>query len=132
MTQHPNPSEAHPTILIADDEPSLRLLVNATITSDHYRVVEAQDGEEAWGLLRRYRPAVAILDVAMPARSGLDVARAIRADPDLAATKVILLSAKAQAADVRAGRDAGADWYLTKPFSPLELLTLLEQALDGR
>ena len=117
------------TVLIADDEPSLRLLVSVTIASDQYRVLEAEDGDAAWDLLLQYRPAVALLDVAMPGRSGLDLTRAIRAQPELAATHVILLTAKAQAADLRAGREAGADHYLTKPFSPLELLTLLERTL---
>jgi CheY-like chemotaxis protein len=117
------------TILIADDEPSLRLLVGATIASDDYRVVEATDGDEAWALLRRHRPAVALLDVSMPGRTGIELVRAIRADPDLAATRVILLTAKAQPADRAAGLAAGADHYLTKPFSPLELLTVVETAL---
>ena len=117
------------TILIADDEPSLRLLVGATIASDDYRVVEATDGDEAWSLVRQHRPAVALLDVSMPGRTGIELVRAIRADPDLAATRVILLTAKAQPADRAAGLAAGADHYLTKPFSPLELLTVVERAL---
>lgn len=117
------------TVLIADDEPSLRLLVSATITSDEYDVVEAMDGDEAWGLLRLHRPRVALLDVQMPGRTGLDLTRAIRGDPELAKTFVILLTSKAQQADVRAGMDAGADRYLTKPFSPLELLRVVEQAV---
>ncbi len=120
---------ARQTVLIADDEPSLRLLVSITIASDQYRVLEAEDGDEAWELLLQYRPAVALLDVAMPGRTGLELTRAIRAHRELAATRVILLTAKAQAADLRAGREAGADHYLTKPFSPLELLTLLERTL---
>jgi len=118
------------TILIADDEPSLRLLVGATIASDEYRVVEATNGDEAWDLLQRERPAVALLDVSMPGRTGIELVRAIRADPNLAATRVILLTAKAQPADRAAGLEAGADHYLTKPFSPLELLTIVDRALE--
>ena len=117
------------TIMIADDEPSLRLLVGATITSDEYRVVEAADGDEAWDLLRSERPDVALLDVSMPGRTGIELVRSIRADPALAATRIILLTAKAQPADRAAGLAAGADHYLTKPFSPLELLTVVERAL---
>jgi CheY-like chemotaxis protein len=117
------------TVLIADDEPSLRLLVSATIASDEYEVVEAVDGDEAWGLIRRHRPSVVLLDVQMPGRTGLDLTRAIRDDPDLAKTRVILLTSKAQQADIQAGLDAGADRYLTKPFSPLELLRVVEQAV---
>lgn len=117
------------TVLIADDEPSLRLLVSATIESEQLVVVEAQDGDEAWALLREHRPHLALLDVQMPGRTGLELARAIRADPGLAGTKIIILTSKAQQADIQAGLAAGADIYLTKPFSPIELLTAVEQAL---
>jgi CheY-like chemotaxis protein len=65
----------------------------------------------------------------MPARSGLDVTRAIKADPELAGIHVILLTAHGREADIRAGMEAGADLYLTKPFSPLQLLTAVEEAL---
>jgi CheY-like chemotaxis protein len=119
------------TVLIADDEPSLRLLVNATIASDEYDVLEAVDGDEAWGLIRQHRPRVVLLDVQMPGRTGLELARAIRADPDLNKTCVILLTSKAQQTDVQAGLAAGADRYLTKPFSPLELLKVVEQAVGA-
>ena len=118
-----------PIILIADDEPSLRLLVQATIASDRYTIVEAADGDAAWALLQQHRPRVALLDVQMPGRTGLELARAIRDTPELAATRVILLTAKAQEADLAAGRAAGADQYLTKPFSPLELLSAVDAAL---
>jgi DNA-binding response OmpR family regulator len=103
--------------------------VSITITSDQYEVLEAKDGEEAWRLAEQYRPVVAVLDVRMPGRSGLELTRAIKADPDLARTHVILLTAHGREADVRAGLEAGADLYLTKPFSPLQLLTAVEEAL---
>ena len=119
------------TVLIADDEPSLRLLVNATIASDEYEVVEAMDGDEAWTLIRQHHPRVVLLDVQMPGRTGLELTRAIRQDPELSRTRVILLTSKAQQADVQAGLDAGADRYLTKPFSPLELLRVVEHALEA-
>jgi CheY-like chemotaxis protein len=118
-------------VLIADDEPSLRLLVSATIASDEYDVVEAIDGDEAWGLICQHRPSVVLLDVQMPGKTGLDLTRAIRDDPTLSKTRVILLTSKAQQADVQAGLDAGADHYLTKPFSPLELLRVVEQAVEA-
>ncbi len=117
------------TVLIADDEPSLRLLVFTTIESDDYVVVEAEDGDEAWRLLKQHRPTLALLDVSMPGRTGLELTRAIRADPDLAGTRVVLLTAKAQQADIEAGIAAGADMYLTKPFSPLELLDVIDKML---
>ena len=118
------------TVLIADDEPSMRLLVHATIESDDYKVVEAADGMEAWAMIQRYKPSLVLLDVQMPGRSGLEVLRSVRADPSLLATRVILLTSKAQEHDVEAGLIAGADFYLTKPFSPLDLLTRVEEALQ--
>ena len=117
------------TVLIADDEPSMRLLVRATIESDQYQVLEAADGEEAWTLIRQHKPSVVLLDVQMPGRTGLEVLAKIRSDPSLAATKVIMLTAKALKADVEVGMTAGADLYLTKPFSPLDLLTRVDEAL---
>ena len=118
-------------ILIADDEPSLRLLVAATVASEAYAVVEAADGDEAWAVIKQQRPQVALLDVQMPGRTGLDLTRAIRGAPDLTAMKVVLLSSKGQQADIQAGMAAGADRYLTKPFSPLELLAAVEQELGS-
>jgi len=72
-----------------------------------------------------------LLDVQMPGKTGLDLTRAIRDDPDLKRTCVILLTSKAQQADIQAGMAAGADRYLTKPFSPLELLRVVEQAVEA-
>jgi CheY-like chemotaxis protein len=118
------------TVLIADDEPSLRLLVSATIASEDYEVIEAMDGDEAWRLIRRHHPNVVLLDVQMPGQTGLELTRSIRQDPDLAHTCVILLTSKAQQSDITAGLEAGADRYLTKPFSPLELLRVVEQAVE--
>jgi CheY-like chemotaxis protein len=115
------------TVLVADDEASLRLLVSATISSDRCTVIEAEDGGHAWRLIREHRPAAALLDVQMPERTGLELARAIRADVELVGMFVVLLTAKAQASDVEAGLAAGADRYLTKPFGLLELLTIVEQ-----
>jgi CheY-like chemotaxis protein len=117
-------------VVIADDESSMRLLVHATIESDDYRVVEAADGAEAWAMVQTHRPALVLLDVQMPGQSGLEVLRLIKADPSLAATRVILLTAKAQETDIESGLIAGADFYLTKPFSPLDLLTRVEEALQ--
>jgi CheY-like chemotaxis protein len=118
------------TVVIADDEPSMRLLVHATIESDDYKVVEAGNGTEAWALIQQHRPSLVLLDVQMPGKSGLEVLQLVKADPSLAATRVILLTAKAQESDVETGLIAGADFYLTKPFSPLDLLTRVEEALQ--
>jgi CheY-like chemotaxis protein len=118
------------TVLIADDESSIRLLVHATIESDDYTVVEASDGAQAWTLAQELKPSLVLLDVQMPGQSGLEVLRSIKADPKLKATRVILLTSKAQERDIEVGLIAGADFYLTKPFSPLDLLTRVEEALE--
>jgi DNA-binding response OmpR family regulator len=117
------------TVLIADDEPSMRLLVHATIECDDYKVLEAADGDEAWALIEKFKPLLVLLDVQMPGRTGLEILGLIKSDPSLSATRVILLTARALGADVEAGMTAGADFYLTKPFSPLDLLTRVEEAL---
>ena len=117
------------TVLIADDEPSMRLLVRATIESDQYQVLEAADGDQAWSMIKQYKPSVVLLDVQMPGRTGLEVLAMVRGDPSLDATRVIMLTAKALKADIEVGITAGADLYLTKPFSPLDLLTRVDEAL---
>ena len=117
------------TVLIADDEPNLRLLVNATIASESIAVLEAGDGDEAWEMIEQYHPELVLLDVQMPGQTGVELTRKIRATPGLSATRVVILTSKAQAADIAAGLAAGADLYLTKPFSPLSLLTYVEQTL---
>ena len=126
----PSELDLQRTVLIADDESSIRLLVHATIESDDYTVVEAADGAEAWALAQELKPSLVLLDVQMPGQTGLEVLRSIKADPSLKATRVILLTSKAQERDIEVGLIAGADFYLTKPFSPLDLLTRVEEALE--
>ena len=108
-------------ILIAEDDSDLRLLVSLKLESSGHQVVSVEDGSSAAHHFRAMRPDLVILDLMMPGMSGLEVCRFIRADPELKATPVILLTARAQAADIEAGKAAGVDEYLTKPFSPREL-----------
>jgi DNA-binding response OmpR family regulator len=128
--QAPRASRTLATVLIADDEPSMRLLVHVTIESDYYRVLEAADGDEAWELIKRHKPSLVILDVQMPGRTGFEILGSIKADPTLAGVRVILLTARAIEAEVAAGMTSAADFYMAKPFSPLELLTRVEEALE--
>jgi CheY-like chemotaxis protein len=118
------------TVVIADDEPSLRMLVHTTIGTDDYNVVEACDGDEAWSLIQEHRPPLVILDVRLPGRTGLAILHAIKSDPNLTSTRVILLTASAQESDIRAGLAGGAHSYLTKPFSPVDLLSRVDEALE--
>jgi CheY-like chemotaxis protein len=123
------PTQNRRTVVIADDESSVRLLVSATIGSEDYDVVEASDGDEAWSLIQEHRPALALLDVRMPGRTGIEILQSIRSDPSLSDIKVILLTASAMQTDIEAGLVAGADFYLTKPFSPRDLLSRVDEAL---
>ena len=116
-------------VLIADDESSMRLLVHTTIESDSYQVIEAANGDEAWALIKRYKPSLVLLDVQMPGRTGMEILASIKRDPSLRAVRVILMTAPALESDRTAGMAAGADFYLTKPFSPLELLARVQEAL---
>jgi response regulator RpfG family c-di-GMP phosphodiesterase len=113
-------------ILIADDESGIRQLVRLTISSNDYTVLEAEDGERAWTLIQHHRPGVAVLDVNMPGRSGLELIHAIKADPALAGTRVILLTGESDAENIRAGIAGGSNLLLTKPFSPRELLAAVQ------
>ena len=90
------------TIVIVDDEPNLRNLVRATIDSPIYHVIEACDGEEAWTLIKERKPALVLLDVRMPRPSGIEVLKAIRADPELRGTQVMLLTASGRQSDIDA------------------------------
>jgi two-component system phosphate regulon response regulator PhoB len=113
------------TILIADDEPAIVDLVRFTLEDPQVRLLDASDGVAALECALRERPDVALLDVQMPYLTGLEVCRRLRALPECAHTRIVLLTAAAQAEDRRRGLAAGADHYLTKPFSPLALLTLI-------
>ena len=108
-------------VLVADDDDDILLLVTTRLKRDGYEVVQARNGIEAIARVQEHKPAVAVLDVGMPGLDGIEVLSAIRSDPALTGTRVLLLTAKAQESDVRRGFDAGADAYVKKPFSPAEL-----------
>lgn len=112
-------------ILIADDEENLRLLVRTTLEDPDYQIIEAADGAAALRLIREERPDIILLDWMMPGMTGIEVLQAVKAETALAAIPVVMLTAKAQAADRERGMQLGASEYLFKPFSPLELLTVV-------
>ncbi len=114
-------------ILIADDEASLRMLVRATLENDDCQVFEAQSGLEALRLAREVQPDLVFLDVVMPELRGYEVCRELRRDASTNSVVVVMLTAQSEPSDRQRGIEAGADHYLTKPFSPLELLRLAEQ-----
>lgn len=118
-----------PTVLVCDDEEVLRVLIAAALGND-YELVEARDGDEVLARARAERPDLIILDMMMPGRSGLDVLPELRSDPDLGPTPVVMLTARTQAADREAAAVAGADRFLAKPFSPLELSRVVAELLE--
>jgi len=117
------------TILIADDEPHVVELVRVTLEDDRVRVVEAPDGATALLLAAELEPELIFLDVNLPDLSGLDVCRRLRREPRLAGVRIVMLTAAAQQDDITRGLAAGASQYLTKPFSPVRLLSLVEGLL---
>ena len=117
-------------LLIVEDQPEIRMLIQMALEFENFEIHEAADGDAALALLPTLRPDLVLLDVLMPgSRNGLDVCRAIKADAALAGTRVVMLSARSQASDRQAGLAAGADAYLVKPFSPNELLRLIDKLL---
>src|SRR6266581_4375354 len=115
------------TVLVVDDEPMVRDVVSRYLERDGHRVVTAEDGESARGLIEREAPSLVLLDVMLPGRTdGLELCRWIRATSDL---PVILLTARGEEADRIVGLELGADDYVTKPFSPRELATRVRTVL---
>jgi DNA-binding response OmpR family regulator len=109
-------------VLVVDDDPVIQKLLKVNFEMEGYEVLSAGDGAEGLDQARSGSPQVIILDVMMPKMNGLEVLAALKADAVTEHIPVILLSAKAQAGDVQAGLDKGADAYVTKPFDPLDLL----------
>ena len=116
-------------ILIVDDEPDLLELVRLNLVQAGFEVETAETGREALESLRRTRPALAILDVMLPDLSGTDLCREIRADRTLADLPVLMLTARGEEIDRIVGFELGADDYVTKPFSPRELVLRVRAVL---
>jgi two-component system alkaline phosphatase synthesis response regulator PhoP len=106
------------TVLVADDEPNLRSLLDSYLTQQGYRVVTARDGDEALAAARQAQPDVIVLDIMMPRMDGLEFIRRFRKE---AQVPIILLTARVDESDKVVGLELGADDYVTKPFSPREL-----------
>ena len=119
------------TVLIVDDEPNIVELVRITLEDSRVIVLEASDGATALDQAAAVRPNLILLDLDLPDVSGLDICRRLKEQEQLADTKIVMLTAAAQKDDVAQGLAAGADLYLTKPFSPVRLLALVEQLIPG-
>lgn len=114
-------------ILIVEDQPDICKLVRMTLEFGDFEIHEAHDGESGLNMARAIKPDVILLDVMMPGLlDGYQVCDRIKKDPELRTIKVAMLTARGQATDLAAGEAAGADAYLVKPFSPLELIDRVE------
>ena len=116
-------------ILVVEDEPDIRKLVRYNLAQERFKVVEAEDGERALRAIQRERPDVIILDLMLPGLSGLELCRTVRERAETARLPILMLTAKAGEADRVVGLEMGADDYLTKPFSPRELVARVKALL---
>ena len=116
-------------ILIADDEPNILISLEFLMKREGYEVILARDGQEALDAIAREKPDLVLLDVMMPIKSGFEVCASVRANPALAHTRILMLSAKGRDTDVAKGLALGADDYLTKPFATRALVERVAQML---
>ncbi|MBM2805605.1 MAG: Response regulator [Deltaproteobacteria bacterium] len=122
-------SNAAHKILVVEDEPDIRKLVQYNLLQERYKVLEAEDGEQALKIIQRDKPNLVILDLMLPGLSGIEVCKLLRERPDTAKLPILMLTAKAGEADRVLGLELGADDYLAKPFSPRELVARVRAIL---
>jgi two-component system chemotaxis response regulator CheY len=116
------------TILIVDDDPGIRRLIATTLEDvGGYQMTEAGDGEEAVERARDARPSIVFLDIDMPRLNGIEACRRLRSEPTTADATIVMLTGDSDDEAERGARAAGADLFLTKPFSPLHLLRLVDR-----
>jgi len=119
-------------ILIADDEPNILISLEYLMKREGYTVSVARNGTEALETLRRERPALVLLDVMMPGKTGFEVCQEVRADEELRDTLILMLTAKGRDTDVAKGVALGADDYITKPFSTKDLVQKVRDLLAAK
>lgn len=124
-----NPKPANKRILVADDEPDVLNLVSLNLKGAGFTVLEAEDGNVALTQAKESLPALIVLDLMLPEMSGLEVCKALKKDPQTAQIPVVMLTAKAEEIDRIVGLELGADDYITKPFSPRELVLRVKSVL---
>ena len=115
-------------VLIVDDDPFIRKLIVTTLEGvSSFDLHQASDGEEAVQIARREGPRLVFLDIDMPRMDGIEACRQMRAEPAMVGAKIVMLTASSEAAARERSAEAGADRFLTKPFSPLDLLRLVDE-----
>jgi len=117
-------------IVVVDDEPFILRSLSYVLKREGYQVFSATNGEEAVQVIRDVKPELLFLDVMMPKKSGFEVCREIKSDPDLKDVYVVLLTARGQASDKVAGMELGADEFMTKPFSPSKIVGRVKEILE--
>ena len=119
-------------VLIVEDQADIRKLIRMTLEFEPYEIHEAANGTDGLQMAIEVQPDLILLDVMMPGElDGLQVCTRVRALPALQATRVVLLTARGQTQDRDAGQKAGADEYLIKPFSPLQLIETIERLMPA-
>ncbi len=116
-------------VLIVDDEPNIVISVEFLMKREGFEVSVARDGEEALECIRADRPDLVVLDVMMPKLNGFEVCERVRADPELAATLILILTAKGREVEMKKGLSLGADAYVAKPFSTRDLVEKVKSLL---
>ncbi len=116
-------------ILFVDDEPNIVISLEFLMRREGFKVEVARDGEEALTRIRQDRPDLVLLDVMMPKVNGFEVCQAVRADPSLAAVRIVMLTAKGREAEIAKGLALGADAYVPKPFSTRDLVVQVKSLL---
>jgi CheY-like chemotaxis protein len=116
-------------LLLAEDEDVLRMLVVDTLEDEGYVIDEAVDGVEAFEMIRSSEYDLVLLDYMMPGMTGLEVVEKVRALPEKRDLKIMMLTAKSQKADQDQAMRAGVNYFLAKPFSPMELIHVVEEIL---
>lgn len=119
------------TVLIADDEHNIRHILDFSLHAEGFDVLSAHTGEDALTLAREHTPDLIILDVMMPGKGGIETCRALKGDSQTASIPVILLTARSNKADREAGEEAGANDYITKPFSPKRVIEAVQDLLGA-
>lgn len=121
-------------VLIVEDQPDIRKLIRMTLEFGNYELHEAENGQDGWLKAQGLRPDLVLLDVMMPGElDGFQVCRKVKGDRELGTrTRVVMLTARGQKSDLEQGAQAGADAYLVKPFSPLELVDKVDDLLAAR
>jgi DNA-binding response OmpR family regulator len=124
-------SDTATRVLVVDDDDVIRQLICLNLELEGFEVYQAADGLDALAKVREVNPAVVTLDIMMPKLDGWDAAARLRSDPATSHVRVVLLSARAQEADLKRGSRLGVDFYLTKPFDPDELVAVVRRLAEA-